>query len=362
MHTAEASTPAPAYATSRHSSAPCTVPSSPYGPCSTGNATSASSKPPPGATSISVPSRVQRPSRSILTGTTSWPAAASPSATAAPERSETSCSLDRPPLSTATRNARSPSRARSRHRLRLRGWFLERPDDERHRIPLPHSRPGSGRLVDDAPVVVGIGDGLLLEDDVEAVVGQDPHRTVAEQALDVGHDHRSGAGGDEDRHLRAALDLAPGGGILGDHGPLRLIGVLGLDVGDQVDGFELVLGDLLLEPDDAGDLDRVRALGDEQRHLRPALELRPRLRLRADRQARLDLGRELLLGLDHEAATLEGLGGAAFGLAGDIGHLRRPQPGADRESHGRALLGLLAGARVLLDDLPGGASLSNSST
>ena len=37
MHSAEASTPAPTYGTSTHSSRPCTVPSSPNGPCSTGN-------------------------------------------------------------------------------------------------------------------------------------------------------------------------------------------------------------------------------------------------------------------------------------------------------------------------------------
>ena len=37
MHSAEASTPAPTYGTSSSSSSPCTVPSSPNGPCSTGN-------------------------------------------------------------------------------------------------------------------------------------------------------------------------------------------------------------------------------------------------------------------------------------------------------------------------------------
>ena len=40
MPTADASTPAPTYGTLASSSSPCTVPSSPYGPCSTGNTTS----------------------------------------------------------------------------------------------------------------------------------------------------------------------------------------------------------------------------------------------------------------------------------------------------------------------------------
>ena len=40
MPTADASTPAPTYGTLASSSSPCTVPSSPYGPCSTGKTTS----------------------------------------------------------------------------------------------------------------------------------------------------------------------------------------------------------------------------------------------------------------------------------------------------------------------------------
>ena len=42
MQSAEASTPAPTYGTPASSSSPCTVPSSPNGPCSTGNTTSTS--------------------------------------------------------------------------------------------------------------------------------------------------------------------------------------------------------------------------------------------------------------------------------------------------------------------------------
>ena len=46
--TAEPSTPDPTYGRSASSSRPWTVPSSPYGPCSSGNTTSTSSPPPPG--------------------------------------------------------------------------------------------------------------------------------------------------------------------------------------------------------------------------------------------------------------------------------------------------------------------------
>ena len=42
------------------------------------------------------------PSRAISIEATSWPAASSPSRIAAPEASETSCSEERPPESTAT--------------------------------------------------------------------------------------------------------------------------------------------------------------------------------------------------------------------------------------------------------------------
>ena len=70
MHSEEARTPAPTYGTSSNSSSPCTVPSSPNGPCRTGKATSAPSRPPPGRTASASPSGpLQRPSRSSRTGT-----------------------------------------------------------------------------------------------------------------------------------------------------------------------------------------------------------------------------------------------------------------------------------------------------
>ena len=55
------------------------MPSSPNGPCSTGKATSAPSRPPPGRSASGSPSGpVQLPSRSSRRAATSWPAAATP--------------------------------------------------------------------------------------------------------------------------------------------------------------------------------------------------------------------------------------------------------------------------------------------
>ena len=83
------------------------MPSSPNGPCSTGNTTSPRAVPPAGVTLSGCPSWRQTPSRPISTHRTSCPAASSPSRTAAPEDSDTSCSEERPPASTAT-VSRSP--------------------------------------------------------------------------------------------------------------------------------------------------------------------------------------------------------------------------------------------------------------
>src|SRR3954453_15465272 len=73
MHSAEASTPAPAYGTSRISSSPCTVPSSPNGPWSTGNTQSAPSSPRPGSSATGSPSSDHVPSRAMRTAGPPWP-------------------------------------------------------------------------------------------------------------------------------------------------------------------------------------------------------------------------------------------------------------------------------------------------
>ena len=82
MHSADAVTPAPTYGTSASSRSPWTVPSSPNGPCSTGNTTSTSPRVAgtfavgTGSVSATEPSSSpvpssQRPSRPISTVTAS---------------------------------------------------------------------------------------------------------------------------------------------------------------------------------------------------------------------------------------------------------------------------------------------------
>ena len=129
---AEPSTPAPTYGTSSISHSPCTVPSSPNGPCRIGSTTSTSSGE---AATSSVPSwraagtigldapgssaaapaagSSHRPSRPISIGTTSNRAGSSAATTEAAEAREMSCSDERPPDRTATRTRRcvtAPSR------------------------------------------------------------------------------------------------------------------------------------------------------------------------------------------------------------------------------------------------------------
>ena len=101
--------------------------------------------------STSAPSRSQRPSRSIRIRTTSCPAASRPSATDAPERSDTSCSEERPPERTATLIGRSPGSARRRRDVgrRLLGRRLdEHGDEDRHPVALADPGAGRRRLVE----------------------------------------------------------------------------------------------------------------------------------------------------------------------------------------------------------------------
>ena len=102
--TAEASTPAPTYGTSSSSSKPWTVPSSPNGPCRTGNTASAPSRPPEGSASAGRPER-PAPVAVDAHGDASWPPCRARRAPTAAEDSETSCSLERPPARTATLTA-----------------------------------------------------------------------------------------------------------------------------------------------------------------------------------------------------------------------------------------------------------------
>ena len=115
---ADASTPDPTYGTPCISSRPCTVPSSPHGPCSTGNTTSTSSAAalsmraaessiwgsPASLTTMSsrfAEPPTHAPSRVMPTTRTSCPAMAPTIERALMQ--EISCSLLRPPTSTAIR-------------------------------------------------------------------------------------------------------------------------------------------------------------------------------------------------------------------------------------------------------------------
>ena len=139
MQTAEPSTSHPTYGTSRHSRGP-----GPSRPRRTGRGG-------PGrqrrrradrrrASPRSSRRRCSTPRlREISTSVTWWPASARPAATEAPERSETSCSLDRPPDRTATLMGWSWS-ARS-------GWSAAGSAGRRRsspRFPLFAPTPGRG--------------------------------------------------------------------------------------------------------------------------------------------------------------------------------------------------------------------------
>ena len=149
------------------------MPSSPNGPCSTGNTTSTPSSPPPGRQRHRARRRgaTRRRGRS-RPSQASWPAARSPSRTDAAEASDTSCSDERPPPSTATRagltsllRRRGRAGRRGRRRGARRSGRRRRDvlaDHDRHvRLLLGLGRRGRSLARDDA-VLALVGDGLLL--------------------------------------------------------------------------------------------------------------------------------------------------------------------------------------------------------
>ena len=127
MATAEASTPQPTYGTPASSSKPCTVPSSPSGPCSTGKTTSRSSSDSvrgtmptagsaatsaagiasddePASSNCDASPNSQRPCLSMPIGTISYRSGSKAPITERAERRLTSCSPERPPKRTPTRS------------------------------------------------------------------------------------------------------------------------------------------------------------------------------------------------------------------------------------------------------------------
>ena len=121
--TADPSTPAPTYGTLASSRSPCTVPSSPYGPCRTGKTTSmrarstaavgstvSSACDPVASTTSAADSavgawapRTHWPCFSMKMGMGSYRARSRCLKIDAAEATDTSCSPERPPYTTATR-------------------------------------------------------------------------------------------------------------------------------------------------------------------------------------------------------------------------------------------------------------------
>ena len=101
-----------------------------------------STRSPPLARSARGSVAVQRPSRPITTGSVSWPPASSPSSTAAPDRSETSCSLERPPASDHDPQGVSPA-------SRVLSW----PTVIVTTAPLLRFAPAAGALADHQAVL-----------------------------------------------------------------------------------------------------------------------------------------------------------------------------------------------------------------
>src|SRR3954449_2194946 len=250
MHSAEASTPAPAYGTSRISSSPCTVPSSPKGPWSTGNTQSAPSSPRPGSSATGSPSSDHVPSRAMRTSSTSWPASASPARTDSPDASETSCSDERPPLRTATlmrtgcspkRTGRSPSSAAGAGAAGVRGRLglrlvararvgvevrVEAPDRDDHLRAALDLAPRRRVLAQHDAVLVGAGDVLVARARREVRVADRVDRRALVLAGDVGHLRLVGRARHGEGHLGAGDDLRAARRALLQHGARVLVGVL----------------------------------------------------------------------------------------------------------------------------------------
>src|SRR3954452_11373739 len=194
------------------------LPSSPKGPCSAGKTASASSRPPPGASWTAAPAWPQRPSRVIVTSSGSCPAARRPARTDAPERSETSCSEERPPLSTATFIRRSSAAGRSRAFFFFgERFFGPAADDQGHFRPGVELRPRRRELVDHPPDLPRHFGFFFFDERPEAGFAQLRHRfgaLLADHVRDLG---LLFARGNHDRNGRPPAELFAGVGGLRDH-------------------------------------------------------------------------------------------------------------------------------------------------
>ena len=112
-------------------------------------------------------------------------------------------------------------------------------DEDRHRVALAEPgarRPAPGRARGRPRCSTSVS--WLDDVDVEPAaleLRRSPCRSAGPTTF--GHDHRAGAGGDDDRHRVASLQLAsPPAGLWSITGALGLVGVAGVDVGDEARG------------------------------------------------------------------------------------------------------------------------------
>ena len=285
MQAADASTPAPTYGTSRHSSSPCTVPSSPNGPCRTGKTTSAPSRPPPGVSATGSPSHATRRRAPTRPRRTSCPPRSSPARTDAADASETSCSEERPPPSTATRRGvirppRPASSAWSAVRRRLR----QPADEDPHRRALLHLRAGRRVLVEHDPVLVRVGHVAERGARLEAGGGERVARLLRALPEQVGHDDRRDRSAR--RRSRPSSRAPPSrprpGSWLSTVPGSAVSEPCSVEVNWKPWLPSVCCASCLREADDVGHRHLLRSGGDDQRHVRAAVDRRAGRRRGAD--------------------------------------------------------------------------------
>ena len=150
------------------------------------------------------------PSRPISTVTASYRSGSSSSSTERAEASEISCSLERPPMSTATRTFRQARLTRPRSSSR---GGANRADDDRHGRAGLRLR-AAGRILRENDAVEGrIGRVLLREVRLEAGVLERGHGRVLVERGHVRHRHCLRAARDRERDRRALRrDVSPPAG------------------------------------------------------------------------------------------------------------------------------------------------------
>src|SRR5690606_34941579 len=233
--------------------------------------------------------------------------------------------------------------------------LAEAADDDVDRAARVAALTGARALAEDPPVLARVVDDLLADVGDEAGALDLADRVLLAQALDRRDGDLRGAGRDDDRDRRAGLELGPGAGVGADDAAgLDVRGRLRLDVDGEPGALERRSGLALRLAGDVGDGDRARAAGHLDGHRGARGHLLPGWWVLLDDPALLDLvALDLDLLAEEQAGGAEGLAGLGDRHAPHVGHGHRLGAAADRERDRRADLGLLAGRRVLADDLVG---------